>query len=262
MQFNLNTGVVSSTSLSGSSTLVLVFDLDHQCRRRLVQGGDDRVGVRRPPPPTSPSGSTNSGSGSYAGDGTSGLYLYGAQLTQGVDVRPYAGTTSAALSPAIFNPPMALTPGGVEMWAAVARVQEPAGRDGGLRHRQQHVFDRDVVVLERFGLVLGGAHDPRQLRRKRYLGRVGTRAAQPRKLPNRLVDLARERLGIGTGLRDNIRGNAPLLLEQGRQHMFGRRLRVVFVQSARIGGVKRVAYALRHLLYIHVSIIRQGKVTQ
>ena len=140
--------------------------------------------------------------------------------------------------------------------------QETTGGARRLRHRQQHVFDRHIVVLQRLGLVLRGAHDPRQLRRKRHLRRVGVGAAQPRKLADRLVDPAGERFGVDAGLGQNIRSDAPLLLQQGRQHMLRRRLRVVFVQSARIGGVKRVANALRHLLYVHVSIIRQGKVAQ
>ena len=45
--------------------------------------------------------------------------------------------------------------------------------------------------------------------------------------------------------------DAALLVEQRREHMLGRRLRVVLVQSARIGSVKRVADALGHLLYVH-----------
>jgi len=56
----------------------------------------------------------------FAGDGTSGIYLWGVQLTQGVDLRPYAATTTAISGPQIFNPPVALTPGGVAMWAAAA----------------------------------------------------------------------------------------------------------------------------------------------
>lgn len=56
----------------------------------------------------------------FAGDGTSGILVYGPQLTQGVDLRTYAPTTSAILGPVLFNPPMALTPGGVELWGAIA----------------------------------------------------------------------------------------------------------------------------------------------
>jgi hypothetical protein len=62
---------------------------------------------------------TNS-TAAFAGDGVSGIDVWGAQITQGVDVRPYARTTTAIAGPVIFNPPVALTPGGVETWAAVA----------------------------------------------------------------------------------------------------------------------------------------------
>ena len=90
--------------------------------------------------------------------------------------------------------------------------QEPAGRGGGLRHGQQHVFDRDVVVLQRFGLVLCGAHDPRQLRRKRYLRRIGTRAAQARELANRLVDPARRAPWDRRRPWPRYRGRCPVLV--------------------------------------------------
>jgi hypothetical protein len=62
----------------------------------------------------------NSGAASFAGDGVSGLYIWGAQLSQGVDIRPYAVTTTAPSGPQLFNPPIALTPAGVAMWAAAA----------------------------------------------------------------------------------------------------------------------------------------------
>jgi hypothetical protein len=56
----------------------------------------------------------------YAGSGTQAVYAWGMQLAQGADLRPYAATTSAQSVPIIFNPPMALTPGGLQTWAAVA----------------------------------------------------------------------------------------------------------------------------------------------
>ena len=96
VQFNLNTGAVTITSASGSSPPVIVSTSIVS-----VGGGWYRVSMTA----SGFAGATtfvairvdnNAGSGSYVGDGTSGLYLYGAQLTQGVDVRPYAGTTSAA----------------------------------------------------------------------------------------------------------------------------------------------------------------------
>ena len=112
----------------------------------------------------------------------------------------------------------------------------------------------DVVVLQRFGLVLGGAHDPRQLRRKRYLrAESAPAAAQPRKTGQSLRRPdGRALLGSAPAFA-TISGAMPRSCSsKRREHMFGRRLRVVLVQSARIGGVKRVADALRHLLYVHV----------
>ena len=58
----------------------------------------------------------------FAGSGTSGIYIWGGALTQGLDLRPYAVTTTAIAGPLIFNPPSSLTTaqGGRETWAAVA----------------------------------------------------------------------------------------------------------------------------------------------
>lgn len=65
-------------------------------------------------------GVLSAGARTFAGNGTSGILVWGPNLTQGLDVRPFAVTQGAVAGPVIFNPPMALTPGGVEMWAACA----------------------------------------------------------------------------------------------------------------------------------------------
>lgn len=61
----------------------------------------------------------DAGSPSFAGDGASGVLVWGPQLGQGLDLRPFAPTRSQVAGPVIFNPPAVLTPGGVQMWAAV-----------------------------------------------------------------------------------------------------------------------------------------------
>ena len=53
------------------------------------------------------------------------------------------------------------------------------------------------------------------------------------------------------------RARCRALVEQRRQHVFRRRLRVMLVKRARIGSVEPVADALRHLLYVHCSPIIQ-----
>ncbi|HEY2710065.1 MAG TPA: phage tail protein [Caulobacteraceae bacterium] len=62
----------------------------------------------------------NGGLTSFAGNGTSSILAWGASLSQGLDIRPFAATTTGTAGPIIFNPPVSLTPGGVAMWAAVA----------------------------------------------------------------------------------------------------------------------------------------------
>ena len=47
------------------------------------------------------------------------LWAWGAQLTEGLDLRDYAKSGSALNGPLIFNPPAVLTPAGIETWAAV-----------------------------------------------------------------------------------------------------------------------------------------------
>ena len=63
---------------------------------------------------------SDTGADTYAGDGASGLTVWGAQLKQGVDVPVYAATQGAIAGPILFNPPSVLTPGGSAAWAAVA----------------------------------------------------------------------------------------------------------------------------------------------
>ena len=55
----------------------------------------------------------------YAGDGVSGVYAWGLQLSQGTDLRIYAETTSAAAGPFLFNPPSVLSLQSAA-WAAVS----------------------------------------------------------------------------------------------------------------------------------------------
>lgn len=65
-------------------------------------------------------GVLSGGSRTFAGDGTSAVLVWGPNLTQGLDERPFTLTEGAIAGPILFNPPMALTPGGVAMWAAAA----------------------------------------------------------------------------------------------------------------------------------------------
>ena len=93
-----------------------------------------------------------------------------------------------------------------------ARVAEELA-DGArrLRHREQHVLDRRVIVLQRFGFVLGDAHDAREFRRERHLRAVRAAAAQARQPPDRFVGLTREGFRITAGSRNNIGRDPPLL---------------------------------------------------
>ena len=60
------------------------------------------------------------GNSTWTGDGVNGVYVWGAQLKQGLDVPPYAATQAAIAGPYLFNPPSVLTQGGNATWAAVA----------------------------------------------------------------------------------------------------------------------------------------------
>ncbi len=85
----------------------------------------------------------------WNGNGTSGIYTYGFSLTQGVDVRPFTLTTTAIAGPQLFNPPTALTPSGVEMWAAVC---------GGANWGGANVWvSYDGTTYEEVGVINGGA---------------------------------------------------------------------------------------------------------
>jgi hypothetical protein len=60
------------------------------------------------------------GNFTWTGDGLNGVYVWGAQLKQGVDLPPYAVTGATIAGPYLFNPPSVLTNGGNATWAAVA----------------------------------------------------------------------------------------------------------------------------------------------
>lgn len=122
--FDLSGGVVSSTSAIGSAVIIAtsitpVGSAWFRCSLTF-QTGDTAIQVDLRPLPTS-------AVANYTGDGVSGCYLWGSQLTQGVDLRPYTLTTTAISGPLIFNPPTALTPGGLQTWAALAGGPNWAG---------------------------------------------------------------------------------------------------------------------------------------
>jgi len=62
----------------------------------------------------------DAGLSGFSGVGLEGLYVFGAQVSQGVDIRAYAATTAAILGPRVFNPPSPVTEGGMETWCALA----------------------------------------------------------------------------------------------------------------------------------------------
>ena len=92
-------------------------------------------------------------------------------------------------------------------------AEDPPELSGRLRHRQQHVLDRHVVVLQGLGLFFGRAHDSRQLARERHLRGIGARAGQARQLADR-ASTWRLGLGIGPGFGQNVGRDAALLFEQ------------------------------------------------
>lgn len=71
-------------------------------------------------PVTAIAGVLSGGARSFAGDGTSAVLVWGPNLTQGLDVRPFTLTQAAIAGPIIFNPPAALTQNSKETWAACA----------------------------------------------------------------------------------------------------------------------------------------------
>ena len=83
-----------------------------------------------------------SGAQTYAGNGSSAILAFGAQLTQGVDIRTYTTTAGSIAGPILFNPPSALTSGGNATWAAVSGGPNWAGcnvwvsLDGGSTYAQ------------------------------------------------------------------------------------------------------------------------------
>jgi hypothetical protein len=114
--FDLTTGALVSQSIGGATVVAST-----SCKS--VGSGWYRIQVTASFP-SNPSLSIqiyvgNGGATTFAGDGTSGILLFGAQLVQGPDRGQYVASYGTIAGPVIFNPPSALVPGNIEVWAAV-----------------------------------------------------------------------------------------------------------------------------------------------
>ena len=119
-------------------------------------------------------------------------------------------------------------------------AQRVAGLAGVRGDREQQVLGRDVLVLELAHLVLGGAQDLDEL--ARAAGRL-RRAPAPLSFGSassaRAERLA-DRGGIDAELAQHRDDDAALLLEQHREQMLGRRLRVAALVGEPLCGLKRL----------------------
>ena len=105
--------------------------------------------------------------------------------------------------------------------------------------RQHQVLCRDVLVAEIAHLLLGVAQDLNELTGP--TGGLGATGAQLRKC----VEARRERLANGPGVDAELAqyrcDDATILLEQHREQVLGRRLRVAPLVGQPLRGLKRLA---------------------
>jgi hypothetical protein len=82
--FNVLSGTIGNTAAGHTATITNVGDGWYRCSVAFTQSGASDIGYGM---------STANGVNSYTGNGTSGLYLWGAQLVEGSSALPYFPTT-------------------------------------------------------------------------------------------------------------------------------------------------------------------------
>ena len=113
------------------------------------------------------------------------------------------------------------------------------------------MLDRNVLVVEGFGFVVGDGEQARERRRHRDLVLVGIGAGEMRQRREGAGQRLLEDGGLHAGLLQDRRGDTVALIEQRRQDVLGRRLGGVFGEGQRVRRVERLLNPLGHAFDIH-----------
>jgi len=138
-------------------------------------------------------------------------------------------------------------------------LEGPGGGGGGrcgtlINHRQRQVLDRDVLVLEALGLVLGPHEHFVQAPRQIDLARLGARAAHLGAADQFPLDLGQQGLGRGVHLVQEPRQEALRLRRQGRQQVLDIDLLVAAADRAALRIVQGFLAFLGQAIEVHVLL--------
>ena len=157
---------------------------------------------------------------------------------------------------------------GQDLEEALARhamlLQQPPG--GGLRagldHREQHVLDGHVLVLQPVGLPLGRVQQLPKRARDVHLAGLGAGAADARAAFEVLLDRGPQRGDAHVHSREQARDQALGLLEEREQQVLDVDLGVPVAHRLRLGVVQRLLCLLGQLVRIHAFTSSGGSVTR
>ncbi len=146
--------------------------------------------------------------------------------------------------------------GGEQFLAGEPGVTEQAADTAGVAgHGQQQVLDRNVVVIQRFGLALGSRQEAGQRRGDRDLALVGVGPRMAGQGGNQSVDLVADRGGVEPGLLKDGRGDAFRLIEDRRQEVLRGSLGVTLGQGPSVTGIEGFLNALGHAFNVHIRTL-------
>ena len=117
-----------------------------------------------------------------------------------------------------------------------------------MEHRQQKVFDADVFVLHRFGLL--GRVDEQRAELARLVDLLFA-ALDGRQLGERLIDLFAEELAADAEFFEQRRNEAVLLAHQGGQHMNVPQLGIAVADGDVLGFEQRFAAFVGEFFHVH-----------
>ena len=119
------------------------------------------------------------------------------------------------------------------------RKRPAAGLRARLEHREQEVLDRDVLVLQPLGLLLGGVEQLAERARHAHVARSGARAADARPALEVRLDVRRAARPTSTsGALEQARHEAVRLVEQRQQQVLDVDLGVPEAQRLRLRVVR------------------------
>lgn len=129
------------------------------------------------------------------------------------------------------------------------RCQLLGNRLGAMRQREQHMFDRYVLILHSFRFVFRPLKQPRQGRRNVHLSL--SRSVHFRLLANPVLQPADRLSAVGAAKGKQPRRQAIFLLEERQQKMFNIKLLMMPLFGERLRRHERLLQFFCQTAYVH-----------